>query len=775
MRTIFALIFVLGTIQYAGQKTYTISGIISDAKSGESLIGATAYEKDQLIGTSANVYGFYSISLPADTVNLIFSFIGYEPQKKRIDLNGDIRLDIALASSSTTLSEVVVTGQKEDFEEVQMSSEKLDMKLVKSLPVLLGERDLLKTIQLLPGVQSGSEGTSGIYVRGGGPDQNLFLLDGVPLYNVSHLFGFFSVFNPDGIGSAEIIKGGFPARHGGRLSSVVDIRMKEGSKEGFHGEGGIGLVGSRLTLEGPIGKGNTSYLISGRRTYIDILARPLIAASSDGDETAGYFFYDLNGKANHTIDDNNRVYLSAYFGNDKAYSRFKYDGLGANETEKIRLAWGNAIVAARWNRIINPKLFANTTLTMSNYRFVTSYELEYDDDDFEDEYFEYRSGINDVGLKVDFDYLPEPNHAIKAGFGYTYHTFNPGVTRVEFGSEDDRFGASKVFANESYLYFEDDWKINDQLKMNAGLRASGFLVDSKVRGAIEPRLAFRYLLDDKQSIKASYSHMVQYLHLLTSGSIGLPVDLWVPVTGRIDPQRSDQLALGWSRKINESYELSVESYYKWMRNLIEYKEGAGFQGTGEDWQSKVESGRGWAYGGEILLRKDMGDFTGWLGYTLSWSNRQFDNLNFGRTFPYKFDRRHDISLTLNYDINDNVDIGVVWVYGTGNALSLATAQYQNTFEIPGIDTQVPFYPQSLEFIEERNGYRMAAYHRMDIGINFHKQKEKYKRTWSLGLYNAYSRKNPFYLFFDTDFTGQRKLYQQSLFPIIPSISYHFKF
>lgn len=768
---LFILIFISAEI-FAQDDKFTISGIISDASSGELLIGATVYEKEDLIGTTSNVYGFYSITLPADTVQIVFSYVGYEPQIKEVYLKEDIRLDIDLMSANN-LEEVVITGQKDDFEEVQMSSEKLDMKLVKSLPVLLGERDLLKTIQLLPGVQSGSEGTSGIYVRGGGPDQNLFLLDGVPLYNVSHLFGFFSVFNPDGIGSAEIMKGGFPARHGGRLSSVVDIRMKEGSKDRFHGEGGIGIIGSRLTLEGPI-KNKTTYLISGRRTYIDILAQPLIKASTDGDETAGYFFYDLNGKINHTINKDNRIFLSAYFGNDKAYSKYEYEYSGIKETEKIRLAWGNAIVAARWNKIISPKLFANSTFTMSNYRFVTSYDASYDDNDLEDEYYEYRSGINDVGFKVDLDYIPKPEHSIKVGLGYTYHTFNPGVSRVEFSDDQVTFGASKVFANEAHLYAEDDWKLSDKWKMNLGIRTTGFLVDSKVRGSLEPRAAFRFLLDDKQSLKASYSYMTQYLHLLTTGSIGLPVDLWVPVTGKIDPQISQQVAFGWSRRINASFELTLESYYKKMSNLLEYKEGAGFQGTGEDWQDKVEAGSGEAYGAEVLLRKNTGKVTGWLGYTMSWSNRQFENLNFGNKFPYKFDRRHDVSFTFSYAPNEKVDFGLVWVYGTGSALSIGTAQYQNTIDLPGIEMEIPFYASPLEYIEERNSYRLAPYHRLDIAVNFHKQKKKHKRTWTFGFYNMYNRKNPFFLYFQESSNG-RKLYQQSLFPILPAITYNFKF
>jgi hypothetical protein len=765
---------LFSSLCFSQQSKHTISGTITDAASGEVLIGATVHEKTRLIGTSANPYGFYSLTLGSDSVTLVYSYVGYEKVERSFAMDRDHSFSVSL-TSSTLLQEVVITGQESIQERSDMSTIELDMDMVNSLPVLLGERDLLKTIQLLPGVQSGSEGSSGLYVRGGGPDQNLILLDGVPIYNASHLFGFFSVFNTDAISNVELVKGGFPARYGGRLSSVLDIRMKEGNMQELHGEGGIGLISSRLTLEGPIKKDKTSFLFSGRRTYIDILAQPFIRAANEGDETGGYFFYDANAKVNHIIDDKNRIFLSGYFGNDKAYARFSDSFSDITEKTRARLAWGNAIVSSRWNRIISPKLFANATATMSNYRFVTGIELETSGGGLPDitQSYEYRSGILDFGLKVDFDYLPSPDHYVKTGTGYTYHTFSPGVSETKGFEDDIIIGSNKVYANEFYGFIEDDWKVNERIKINGGLRISGFNVSSKTYFGLEPRLSGRYLINDDMSIKASYSHMQQYLHLLTNGSVGLPTDLWVPVTGRIKPQISDQVAAGIARTINKDYELSVESYYKWMTGLIEYKDGASFTGTAEDWQNKVATGDGTAYGIEVLFRKRYGKLNGWIGYTLSWSNRQFDELNFGREFSYKFDRRHDIGLALNYKINENVDMGLVWVYGTGNSLSLPVARHQPLPFDPISPNQ--FYSNDIEYIDERNGYRMPSYHRLDLGINFKKQMKKHERVWSFGIYNIYNRQNPFFLYFGSDNEGNRKLKQSSLFPIIPSFTYNFKF
>ena len=772
--------FQLSSLSAQNAGKFSISGELEDSFTGEKLIGATIYDYKTGLGITSNIYGFYSLTLPSDSVDLLFSYVGYKPLRKSFLLNHDLRIDIKL-DPGELLAEAEVVAEIEQIEErTQMSSMELDMNKVRTLPVLLGERDIIKTLQLLPGVQKGSEGASGLYVRGGSPDQNLILLDGVPVYNASHLFGFFSVFNSDAIKNVDLIKGGFPARYGGRVSSVLDIRMKEGNMNEIKGEGSVGIVASRMTLEGPITKNKTSFLISGRRTYIDLLAQPFILAASD-EGTGGYYFYDLNTKINHIIDENNRIYLSGYFGRDRAYARYNTTYSTSSEKFKSSLSWGNAIVALRWNHHHNNKLFSNTTATFSNYNFSTDVEFEYREDDEESEStkFIYDSGIRDYGVKIDFDYIPQPNHYIKFGGGYTYHTFTPGINTYEISDPytdlDTTFGSNRVFANNLHLYVEDDWKVNSRLKINAGLHVAAFLVKDKTYVNPQPRFSSRFMLNDVSSLKASYARMTQYLHLLSNTSIGLPTDLWLPATDQTKPQISDQIALGYARSLGPMFEVSTEVYYKWMQNLIEYKDGASFQGTGEDWQTKIETGSGDAYGLEFLLEKKKGKLSGWIGYTLSWSTRQFDNLNNGEVFPYRFDRRHDIGLALTYVFNEHVDAGFVWVYGTGNAVTLPVGQTLGYTQIPGLNSYNSGFNNSLDIITERNAFRTPSYHRADIGVNLHKEKKWGTRTWSLGFYNVYNRQNPFFLYFSDDSNGDKKLFQISLFPILPAVSYNFKF
>jgi len=781
----FLLIMLVGSV--FAQK-HTVTGYIEDSKTGEKLFGANVYEKQTLQGTTSNEYGFYSITLPEGSVTVVVSFVGYSNLEFAIDLKGDTTLSVELGGAVELREFEVVASQTEKIhEETQMSKISIPISEIENLPAFLGEKDVLKTIQLLPGVQSGGEGSSGLYVRGGGPDQNLILLDGVPVYNASHLFGFFSVFNPDGINSVELIKGGFPAHYGGRLSSVVDIRMKEGNMKEFHGSGGIGVVSSRLTLEGPIVKDKSSFIVSGRRTYIDILAQPIIraAGSAQGVKTrAGYYFYDLNAKANWKFSENSRLFLSSYMGNDKAYFRIEESYLNndveVTEKNDADLVWGNITTALRWNQIVGKKLFANTTLTYSRYRFLVGSEFETeteggasDDQKFR---FAYNSGIFDWGGKVDFDYRPSPNHYIKFGVGNTYHTYVPGITIFREASDntdvDTTFGATKIYSHESVIYAEDDIKIGTRLKVNLGAHFSAFKVRDEWFTSLQPRVSGRYLLTEDWALKGSYATMQQYIHLLTNATIGLPTDLWVPATDKAPPQRSEQVALGVAKTYRDKFEISVEGYYKTMKNLIEYKEGASFFSTQNDWEEKIESGDGWSYGTELFIQKKMGKTRGWIGYTLSWTERQFDNINFGEKFPYKFDRRHDLSIAVTHKFNDKIDIGVTWVYGTGNAVTLAQDRYlSNPFSTGGGE----FFENSVENFDSRNDYRMAAFHRLDVGVNFRKEKRWGERTWSLGLYNAYSRKNPFYLYFTTTNSGKRVLKQVSLFPIIPSVSYGFKF
>ncbi len=766
-------------------QTHTISGYVRDKDNGENLIGATIIQQGTTNGTATNTFGFYSLTLPAGSVSLQISFVGYQMETVEIDLVENVRLNIEMQPGSL-LEEVVVTAEEKIELSPQMSTIDVPIEQIKALPVLMGEADILKTLQLLPGIQSGSEGSSGIYVRGGGADQNLILLDGVPVYNVSHLFGFFSVFNPDAINKVNVVKGGFPARYGGRLSSVIDVSMKEGNNQKFSGEGSIGLISSKLTLEGPIGKDKkTSFIVSGRRTYIDLLTRPLIKANSrsgDSYTVGGYYFYDLNGKINHKFSENDRLYLSFYNGQDKGFSRSKgeYD----NGIEKVKykdeygLNWGNTIAALRWNHIFGPRLFGNLTGTYSKYKFriFSSYENEVvssADMSSSNESIEYFSGVDDVALKLEFDYLPSPDHNIKFGTSAIHHEFNPGIFGYDNnteGAQDTVISSQQTKALEFYTFLEDDFSVTPELRGNVGAHYSGFLVNNEFYHSLQPRVSFRYLVGHDISLKASYATMRQYIHLLTNSGIGLPTDLWVPATDKVKPQSSWQVALG-AAKTMKGYEASVEVYYKEMTNLIEYQEGATFFNLGTDWQDKVTTGNGESYGAEFLLQKKTGQFSGWLGYTLSWTYRKFEELNFGERYPYKYDRRHDISVVGIYDFSKRFSLSATWVYGTGNAITLPRSTYPFANDFTG-----QFYGnQEIRNYGSRNDFRMAAYHRLDIGLTWNKEKKHGTRSWSVGAYNVYSRKNPFYIQDGYDSSGNKHFYQYSLFPVLPYVRYSFKF
>ncbi len=771
---------LLANIISFGQK-HTISGTVKSLTSGENLIGASIYSIRNGKGTTANNYGFYSLTLDRDSVTLRFSYVGHQPLVVNFLLSGDTTVNINL-DDGTQLQEIVISADEEIQETTRMGTIDIPVEQLKKMPALLGEVDVLKVLQLLPGVQTGVEGSSGLYVRGGGPDQNLILLDGVPVYNASHLFGFFSVFNADAINRVELIKGGFPARYGGRLSSVIDISMKEGNNKEFRGEGSVGIVASRLTVEGPVSK-NASFIISGRRTYIDVLATPLIKLASKGDQTAGYHFYDLNGKINYQINDKNRVFLSAYTGDDKAYGRSRYEYTSPPaDTEKqedeFGLRWGNLTTAMRWNSIITPKLFSNVTATYSRYRFnifadfTESYSRQ--DTSYTD-YFhtDYISGIRDYAAKVDFDYIPDPNHYIKFGGQAINHRFSPGV--ISFSASevpDTTLGAQRIIVNEYFIYLEDDFRISDRLKVNAGMHASAFYVEGRWYRSLQPRLAARYLITPDLSWKASYASMTQFIHLLTNAGIGLPTDLWVPATALVGPEQSFIWSTGAAYNLRNKFEFSLEGYYKKMDGLIEYKEGARYVGIDNDWQTKVGTGIGESYGAEVFAQKKTGKINGWIGYTLSWTNRTFPEINEGRTFPYRYDRRHDIGIAAAYAWKENREFSLTWVYGTGNAVTLPQSSYKG----------VPFNPwdyfvgKEIEFYGDRNSYRMRGYHRLDIGYTTTKKTKWGERSWTIGVYNVYSRRNPFFMDLgQEEGTGDPKFIQYSLFPVIPSIAYRFKF
>ncbi|HTE29739.1 MAG TPA: TonB-dependent receptor [Chryseolinea sp.] len=778
------LSFLLIIVCSAHAQEFTINGTVRDDLSGESLIGATIFNPRSHQGATTNNYGLYSLTQTRDSVTLHISYVGYKPSSIKFLLTKDTTLNIGL-SNGTLLQEIVIqeTATDKIQESSRMGTIDVPIEQIKALPAFMGEVDVLKVLQLLPGVQAGSEGSSGLYVRGGGPDQNLILLDGVPVYNASHLFGFFSVFNADAINRVELVKGGFPARYGGRLSSVIDITMKEGDSKKIRAEGSIGLVASRLTVEGPVGKkNNTTFIVSGRRTYIDVLASPLIRLSTKGDERAGYYFYDFNAKINQRINEKNRVFLSLYAGNDKAHADSRYsdnfESQSYDSEDNLGLRWGNMTTALRWNSIINKKLFSNVSATYSRYKFevsADSRETTTEGDSATTDFFKskYVSGIRDFALKADLEYLPSPNHYIRFGAQVADHLFSPGVLNYRSTDvADSTFGSFEKKTHEFLLYLEDDFLITPSLKVNAGLHASGWLVDGKMYSSLQPRVSARYLLSPQFSLKASYAKMSQFIHLLSNAGIGLPTDLWVPATAKVGPENSYLTSVGAAYNLNNQYEFSVEGYYKNMKGLIEYKDGADYLNIENDWQTKVEIGKGNSYGLEFFLQKKTGKFSGWIGYTLSWTNRTFDNINEGKTFPYRYDRRHDIKIAAIYEVKKNNQFSLTWVYGTGAAVSLPQSHYQ---QIQPMLYPSAFDDASIDYYGGRNSFRMRAYHRLDLSFTTTKKMKWGERSWSFGVYNAYNRKNPFFIGRTDSGFGQMKFVQYSLFPIIPSISYRFKF
>ncbi|MBQ9638519.1 MAG: TonB-dependent receptor [Bacteroidales bacterium] len=780
-------------------QTHTLRGTITDRATGETLIGATVLDQRSGRGTVTNAYGRFSLTLPADSIHLRISYVGYSVHLERLYLSSDYELNYAM-SPNQNLKEVVVTGDKPTgHKSVQMSAIEIPMEQIKSVPVLFGEADILKAVQLLPGVQSGSEGTSGIYVRGGGPDENLFLIDGVPLYNVNHLGGFFSAFNSDAIKNVTLYKGSFPAHYGGRLSSVLDVTSNNGNDKKVHGTGSIGLIAAKVNVEGPIVKEKTTFNLSLRRTYLDALIQPIIMAVSSTEgvaANAGYYFYDLNAKITHKFSDRSRLFATFYSGDDVVYIkvRDRYSDNGNQEWMKMKYNWGNMVGALRWNYELNPRLFMNLSASYTRYRndIGLGYESTFNNI-YEELNMTYKSGIRDITARADFDLDYNQQHAVKFGGAAVYHIFTPEVQKLNFDfGADDRLdttvGQSTIHAADISLYAEDDWTINDAFKLSYGANLGGFIVQNTFYPSIQPRLSGRMMLTDDLSLKAGYAYMNQYMHLLSNSSISLPTDLWVPVTERIAPMKAHQVAAGLFYNFKQTIDFSIEGYYKYMDNLLEYRDGASFWGNSTGWEDKVLMGCGWAYGVEFLAQKQFGNLTGWVGYTLSKTMRKFDRegqtINDGKPFPAKYDRRHDISIVLSYKPSDHFDVSATWVFSSGNTATLAT-QYvetpavQSYYDYWGFDeTEGSSSTKETPYFEHRNNFRMPSYHRMDIGLNFHKQKKHGVRTWNISVYNVYNRKNPYIVYTRTvsGLSGSRMaLMQLSLFPIIPSVSYTFKF
>lgn len=774
-----SLFCLFGAAAFAQDK-FTFNGYIKDSLSGETLIGANLNIRSEGKGIVSNQYGFFSITLAKNNYVVSVSFVGYQTKEFSVDLTNNIQQNILLLPNSAVIDNVTVTTRKRDnnVKAAQMGKIELSVATAKALPAFLGEVDILKTLQLLPGVRNAGEGNAGFYVRGGGPDQNLILLDDAVVYNTGHLFGFFSIFNSDAIKNVTLIKGGMPAQYGGRLSSVVDVAMKEGNQNKTQVDAGIGLIASRFAIQGPLKKNKASYMISARRTYVDQLVKPFIKSSSEY-YGSGYYFYDLNAKMNYQFSEKDRLFLSGYFGRDK----FNFNN--SKRSFRTEIPWGNSTATLRWNHIFNKKLFANTTLVYNDYHF----SLDGLQNNF---HINLSSGIRDLTAKTDFDYFASPEHKLKFGFQYTYHTFLPNVLS---GNQDSTIFApnnsTKKFANEFALYLQDDWELTRKLKLNLGLRysmfqqvgkytaytrdANGTKLDSVVYGAgqnvktyggIEPRATLRYAINENESIKAAVTRNLQYIHLVTNAGSTLPTDLWVPSTHRVQPQISWQYALGYFKNFKEGmFETSIEAYYKTMENQIEYREG--YTPSLKDPEEEFVFGKGESYGAELFINKVKGRFTGWVGYTLSWTYRKFPALNNGLRYPSRYDRRHDLSVVGSYELNKKWKLSSIFIYGTGNATSLP----ERFYFVAGILTQ--------EY-SKINAYRMKAYHRLDISATYTPQSKKvrkYTSNWVFSIYNLYSRLNPYFIYYDqegnaTSGTLKVTAKQVSLFPIIPSVTWN---
>ncbi|ADB41698.1 TonB-dependent receptor [Spirosoma linguale] len=795
----FSLLFISNLHAQPTQRV-TVSGYVRETGSLEALIGVNVYLPGTTTGTTTNTYGFYSLTLPAqDTLRLAYSFVGYETHERAIAFRKNQTVNVLLSPGQALTEVDVKAGRLTEkvSESAQMSTIDVPVSQIKKIPAFLGEKDVLKVLQLMPGVQKGSEGQTGIYVRGGGPDQNLIILDDAVVYNANHLFGFFSVFNGDAIKSVELIKGGFPARYGGRLSSVIDLNMKDGNREKLHGEGGIGLIASRLMLEGPLTKNKkASFLVSGRRTYLDVVAAPLVRQQSGGTLTAGYYFYDLNAKANYDFSPTNKLYLSGYFGRDRFYAND--NSLNAN----TGLSWGNATGTLRWNHLFNQKLFSNLSLIFSDYKFqISSVEKGTQDEQTYSLY--YDSGIRDVSLKYDMDYYPTPRHSVRMGIQGTYHRFTPSAVVLQNALINQSVNnVDNINVLESGLYAEDTWRPSSRWRVNGGLRLSYFQQKDAGYFRPEPRLSAAFTLKPDLSVKASYAMMNQYVHLLSNTGIGLPTDLWVPTTDRVKPQQSQQVAAGIAKDFStgsafvRGLTLTVEGYYKTMSNIINYKEGASFllindptAANSVRWEDNVTAGRGWSYGAEFLLQKKAGRFSGWAGYTLSWTQWQFAELNSGQPYYPRYDRRHDISLVGIYELNKKITLSAVWVYGTGNALTVPVSRFEtyrpsNTLVYGSTPAIIQQFFQNArtndDYGMQKNSFRAEAYHRFDFGIQFHKKKKHHERTWEFSAYNLYNRRNPFFYRLESVAAtatepARTALFRYSVFPIVPAVSYTIKF
>ncbi|MFK5854684.1 MAG: TonB-dependent receptor [Bacteroidota bacterium] len=772
--SIILLLFVTISLNASPDKNVTISGYITDSKDGETLPGATIYIKNINAGTASNNYGYYSISVPSNSYEIVFSFLGYTDKLLNINLIADTTINIELAISSEQLNEVVITEQSANANIIssQMSVNKISSKTIQSIPALMGEIDLIKALQLLPGVKFVAEGSSGLSVRGGSPDQNLILLDEAVVYNSGHLMGFFSVFNNDAVKSVELYKGDLPARYGGRLSSLIDVRMKDGNIKEFHGNGGIGLISSRLMLEGPILKDKASFMVAARRSYADVF---LLLSNNENLRNNTLYFYDLNAKVNYNINKNNRVFISGYMGKDV----FKTGMFGMN--------WGNSTGTIRWNHIFHEKLFSNFAFVASKF----NYDLGIPEGN--PRAFNWGSSLTDYNLKSDFTWYFNSKNTVTFGVSLMHHTFFPG-TIEGIGEESfiTKYALPNNYALESAIYIGNEQKLNSLFILKYGVRISMFnnigpatvfnydnagdVIDSTSYASgdffntytgFEPRLGIVYILNEISSIKASYSKNIQYIQQAQNSTAGSPLHIWFPASPNILPQIGHQLALGYFRNFsNGMFETSAEAYYKITNNAIDFKDHAELL-LNKHMEAEMLRGKGWGYGLELMVKKTTGKLTGWASYTLSKAMRDIDGINDNNPYASPYDRPNDISFVGNYVLNKHFSFGATWVYSTGQPVTFPVGRFEYN------NTIIPVY-------SDRNSYRMPDYHRLDLSVTYkpdNKRSRKWHNEFNISLYNVYNRHNAYMINFVTEPDNPDVTYAEMtyLFGIIPSFTYNFKF
>lgn len=755
--SICTILFVLNS--YA--QKITISGYVKDEASKEALIGASIVNANTKTGTTSNQYGFFSLTISvADTVELIISYQGYKMKAKKIIDKKNIQLDVLLENTAGTLDEVVVNAGKNDrnVQKPQMGVIDVPLRAIKNLPALIGERDVMKVIQLLPGVQGGQEGTSGFYVRGGSIDQNLVQLDEATVYNPNHLFGLFSTFNVNAINSVQLIKGGFPAEYGGRLSSILNITMKEGNKIKYQAEGGIGLLSNNLTLQGPIEKNKSSFILSARVSHINLLLKRLTSKSNT------YKFYDLNAKMNFELGMKDHLFLSFFKGNDNA---------AYNNPNSLNYItdFGNSTGTIRWNHLFGSKIFSNTSIIYNDYNLALSTSQN-------NYYSVLYTAIRDITLKTDFTLTPDPKHKLKTGFTYTNHSLSPASFSASIPRQSNRLKINKSSINKFYsgemaFYAGDEFDASSKISFNYGVRVPLFTAYGKTYSFIEPRITAKFSVSPTSSVKASYTRMNQFLHLIPNSTAGLPTDIWIPSSNKTKPQSATQYAIGFFKNFKDNdIETSVEVYYKKMNSQVLFGEGKQLR-ININLDSLLVYGKGESYGAEFFVKKNTGKLTGWISYTLSKTTQKFNDLNFGKEFPFKYDRRHVLSVAASYQLTKTWALSAVFIYYSGATFTVPTGRLSTL-------NSGTIFEGNYYAYEGRNNYRLASYNRLDLSASNKKTvklfNKFYEREWAFGVYNLYSRQNPYFIYFEIDaLTNKPTARQISLLPIIPSISFNFKF